>query len=75
MDWIGFDWDGDGYVDFKESMMTVAALRMMQLQRENLLLQQQFQELDDNDDSSLDIHYGWIFPTYNYSRASGSGIS
>ena len=75
MDWMGFDWDGDGYVDFEESMMTFAAFRMMQLQRENELLHRQLEDINNLDDSSFDIPFGLIYPTYDYQRGSGSGIS
>lgn len=78
MDWMGFDWDGDGYVEFEESMMTMAAFRMMQLQRENQLLHHQIEELkdiDNLDDSSFNIPFGLMYPTSDYQRGSGSGIS
>ena len=74
MDWMGFDWDGDGYVDFGESMMTFAAFRMMQLQRENEYLQQQIGKLNDIDGSDYDLPYGRYIPSY-YPKSSGVGIS
>ena len=74
MDWMGFDWDGDGYVDFGESMMTLAAFRMMQLQRENEYLQQQIGKLNDIDCSDYDLPYKRYTPTY-YSKSSGFEFS
>ena len=74
MDWMGFDWDGDGYVEFEESMMTFAAFRIMQLQRENEYLQQQIGKLNDIDGSDNDLPYGRYVPTY-YPKSSGVGIS
>ena len=74
MDWMGFDWDGDGYVDFGESMMTFAAFRMMQLQRENEYLQQQIGKLNDIDGSDYDLPYGRYIPSY-YPKSSGVEVS
>ena len=74
MDWMGFDWDGDGYVDFGESMMTLAAFRMMQLQRENEYLHHQLEDIDNLDDSSFDLPIGWSYSTSDHQRGSGSGI-
>lgn len=74
MDWMGFDWDGDGYVEFEESMMTFAAFRIMQLQRENQLLHRQLEDIDNLDDSSFVLPIGWSYSTSDHQRGSGSGI-
>lgn len=74
MDWMGFDWDGDGYVEFEESMMTFAAFRIMQLQRENQFLHHQLDDIDNLDDSSFDLPIGWSDSTSDHQRGSGSGI-
>ena len=74
MDWMGFDWDGDGYVEFEESMMTFAAFRIMLLQRENQLLHRQLEDIDNLDDSSFVLPIGWSYSTSDHQRGSGSGI-
>ena len=75
MDWMGFDWDGDGYVDFGESMMTFAAFRMIQLQRQNQAMQQQIDYLRENPDFANNLPIGWEYGASYYPSQSRSGIS
>ena len=56
-------------------MMTFAAFRMMQLQRENEYLQQRIGNLNDIDGSTFDYPGEWGYQSYNYRRASGSSDS
>lgn len=75
MDWMGFDWDGDGYVDFGESMMTFAAFRMIQLQRQNQAMQQQIDYLRENPDFVDNLPIGWEYGASYYPSSNRSGIS
>ena len=75
MDWMGFDWDGDGYVEFGESMITFAAFRMIQLQRQNQLMQHQIDYLRENPDFIDDLPIGWEYGASYYPSHSRSSIS